>query len=186
LAIRPEHIDWARTEIYFGDERCVGPDDAESNYRMAREVLLSAVAIPENQIHRMRGELEPHEAAHEYNRLLREKFPEGTAADLTLLGMGDDGHTASLFPGTAALSEMEKDCVANHVEKLNAWRLTMTAAFLNRSRAVMVLVSGSGKASRLREVLQGAQEPTRLPIQCIRPATGQLTWLLDQPAAAML
>jgi 6-phosphogluconolactonase len=186
LAVRPGHIDWSKTDVYFGDERCVGPDDAESNYRMAREAFLSVVAILPDRIHRMRGELEPHEAADEYDRLLREKFPEGTAADLTLLGMGDDGHTASLFPGTAALSEMERACVANRVEKLNTWRLTMTAPFINRSRAVLVLVSGSGKAQRLREVLQGEQDPSRLPIQLIHPTTGQLTWLLDNAASAML
>jgi 6-phosphogluconolactonase len=153
---------------------------------MARESLLSAVPIPADQVHRMCGELEPHAAAEEYDRLLREKFPQEMGADLTLLGMGDDGHTASLFPGTAALSEVEKVCVANHVEKLAAWRLTMTAPFLNRCRAVMVVISGSGKAERLREVLQGPHEPTRLPIQLIRPVSGQLTWLMDEAAAVML
>jgi 6-phosphogluconolactonase len=186
LAARPQHIAWEKTSVFFGDERCVPPEDDQSNYRMAREALLSAVPIPPEQVHRLRGELEPHEAAGEYDRLLREAFPETAGPDLTLLGMGEDGHTASLFPGTTALGETGKNCVANHVEQLNTWRLTMTAPFLNRSHGVLVLVSGSGKAQRLHEVLEGPHDPGRLPIQLIRPASGQLTWLLDREAAATL
>lgn len=173
---------WEKVHIYFGDERCVPPDHPESNYRMARQALLSAVPIPANQVYRMKGELEPHQAAAEYDGLLRGQFPQPKGADLTLLGMGDDGHTASLFPGTVALHETQSDCVANHVEKLNAWRLTMTAPFLNRSRAVLVLVAGAAKAQRLHEVLQGPSDPDRLPIQLIRPVSADLTFLVDKAA----
>jgi 6-phosphogluconolactonase len=177
-------VAWEKVRVYWGDERCVPPDSSESNYRMAQEALLSAVPISPENIHRMQGELDPEEAAKAYGQLLKEHFGEG-GPDLALLGMGDDGHTASLFPGTAALAETKHRCVANYVEKLEAWRLTMTAPFLNRSHQVMILVSGAAKAERLHEVLEGPREPQRLPIQLIQPAAGSLLWLLDGPAAAM-
>ncbi len=186
LAARPKHIAWEKTSVYFGDERCVPPDHADSNYRMAREALLSSVPIPAEQVHRMRGELEPEAAAGEYDQLLLRHFPDDAGPDLTLLGMGEDGHTASLFPQTAALKVEDRRCVANQVPKLNAWRLTMTGAFLNRSKAVVILVSGAAKAQPLQAVLQGARDPARLPIQLIHPVSGGLTWLLDEDAAALL
>ncbi len=183
-ALRDE-IDWTKVQVYWGDERCVPPDHDQSNYRMASEALLSLVPIPADHIHRMAGELEPHAAAKAYGELLKERFGDG-GPDLVLLGMGDDGHTASLFPGTSALVETHHRCVANHVEKLNAWRLTMTAPFLNRARQVIVLVNGSGKAKRLHEVLEGPRDPLNLPIQLIQPADGRLLWLLDVDAAGMM
>jgi 6-phosphogluconolactonase len=179
-----ERIEWDKVRIFFGDERCVPPDHAESNYRMARIALLSEVPIPGDHIYRMRGEIEPEAAAIEYGKLLKEKFADA-GPDLILLGMGDDGHTASLFPHTTALKETKHRCVSNYVDKLGAWRITLTAPFINRATEVMVLVSGASKASTLTQVLEGARDPERLPIQLIEPASGKMTWLLDVAAAGM-
>jgi 6-phosphogluconolactonase len=175
-------IDWSKWEVFFGDERCVPPEHADSNYRMASESLLCSVPIAGEKIHRMRGELAPAEAAKEYGQMLKQRFGDG-GLDLVMLGMGDDGHTASLFPGTAALAETHHRCVANYVEKLKAWRITMSAPFINRSARVMILAAGAGKSARLHEVLKGPRDPQRLPIQMIAPA-GRLWWILDRAAAA--
>lgn len=178
-------IDWQRVRIYFGDERCVPPDSPQSNYHTARAAMLSPLPIPEANVFRMRGEIEPEQAATEYGRLLKEHFGDG-GMDLVLLGMGDDGHTASLFPHTAALNEAKHRCVANFVPKLNAWRITLTAPFINRADAVTFLVSGAAKADRVREVIRGPRDPDRLPSQLIQPVNGRLSWLLDSAAAARL
>lgn len=178
-------LNWSKVEIFFGDERAVPPDHPDSNYLMAHMAMLSKLPIPEPNIHRIRTELEPEAAAIEYGKLLKTKFHDH-GPDLVLLGMGDDGHTASLFPETAALDEMNHRCVANFVPKLNTWRVTMTYPFLNRAKAVLILVAGAGKAQRVAEVLAGPRDPKRLPIQEIRPTHGTLTWLLDAAAAAKL
>jgi 6-phosphogluconolactonase len=185
LASEPyrSQLNCSKIEIYFGDERCVPPDHPDSNYLMAYNAMLSKLPLPEPNIHRMRGEIPPQQAAIEYGQLLKEKFKDG-GPDLVLLGMGDDGHTASLFPGTSALDETHHRCVANYVDKMKTWRITMTYPFLNRASEVMMLISGVGKARRLEEVLEGPRDPKRLPIQGIQPA-GKLTWLLDAPAASM-
>ncbi len=185
LASEPyrSQLNWSKIEIYFGDERCVAPDHKDSNYLMAYNAMLSKLPLPEPNIHRMRGEIPPEQAAIEYGQLLKDKFQDG-GPDMVLLGMGDDGHTASLFPGTAALDETHHRCVANYVEKLKTWRVTMTYPFLNKAATVMMLISGVGKAQRLEEVLEGPRDPKRLPIQGIQPA-GKLVWLLDAPAASM-
>lgn len=175
-------IDWTKVEIFFGDERCVPPGHAESNYRMAKDAMLCPVSIPPKNVHRMRGELDPEQAARNYSRMLKEKFGDG-GLDLILLGMGDDGHTASLFPHTQALNETQHRCAANYVEKLSTWRITLTASFINRSKEILILVSGAAKAERLREVLEGPRDPLRLPIQLIHPSGGTLTWLVDDAAA---
>ena len=182
-------IDWPNVEIYFGDERAVPPDHADSNFRMASGSLLSRVPLKPENIHRMRGEIDPTEAAIEYGRMLKTRFGDTGGPDLTLLGMGDDGHTASLFPGTPAIHETHHRCVAQFVEKSTtgrSWRITLTAPFLNRSACVLALITGAGKAVRLREVLHGARDPERLPIQLIQPAPGRMQWLLDTPAAGQL
>ena len=186
LASEPHRsrIDWAMVEIFFGDERCVAPDSDQSNYRMANEVLLKKVPIPGDNVYRIRGEIDPNEAAIEYGQMLKEKFGDG-GLDLVMLGMGPDGHTASLFPGTPALHENKHRCVANYVEKMKSWRVTMTAPFINRSRTVMFLVVGADKAVRVAEVLEGPRDPDRLPSQLIQPADGNLIWLLDAAAAGM-
>src|SRR5689334_17124365 len=128
-------IDWPHFEVFFGDERTVPPDHKDSNYRTAREALLSKVPIPGDNVYRMAGEIDPNEAAKQYGQMLKEKFGDG-GMDMVLLGMGDDGHTASLFPGTAALNETRHRAVANYVDKLKTWRLTLTAPFINRAREV--------------------------------------------------
>jgi 6-phosphogluconolactonase len=178
------HIDWKNWHIYFGDERCVPPAHPDSNFRMANEALLSHVSIPPDNVHRMKGEIEPQRAATEYGEMLKQNFGDG-GLDLVLLGMGDDGHTASLFPNTTALAEKRHRCVANRVEKLGVWRITLSAPFINQSRQVVVMVSGAGKAQRLEQVLQGPLDSQNLPIQMIQPATGQILWIMDAPAAGM-
>jgi 6-phosphogluconolactonase len=179
-----DRIDWASVEVFFGDERCVPPEHADSNYRMAREALLDHVMIPRTNVHRMKGEVDPQAAAIEYGKMLQDRFGEDGGLDLVLLGMGDDGHTASLFPGTEALNETRHRCVANFVPKLDAWRLTLTAPFLNRSREALVMVEGAAKAARVQEVLEGPEDPTRLPIQLIQPRQ-KYFWLMDVAAAGM-
>jgi 6-phosphogluconolactonase len=187
-------IDWTNVEVFFVDERCVPPDHADSNFRMARETLLAKVAIPGDNVYRMRGEVEPpNDAAREYGQMLKEKFggptiDQGGGLDVILLGMGEDGHTASLFPGTPAVNETKHRCVANYVEKSTtgtSWRLTLTAPFMNRSRAVLVLVAGAGKAKTLADVLECPRDPQRFPTQLIRPDNGTMSWLVDAAAAGM-
>jgi 6-phosphogluconolactonase len=177
-------VAWEKVEIFFGDERCVPPDSPDSNYRMASESLLRKVPIPGDNVYRIRGEIDPKAAAIEYGQMLKEKFGDG-GLDLIYLGMGPDGHTASLFPGTEALAETKHRCVANFVPKLSAWRVTMSAPFINRARNVIFLVAGADKAERVAEVLEGPPDPQRLPSQLIRPTEGQLTWILDVGAAGM-
>jgi 6-phosphogluconolactonase len=182
-------IDWRSVELYFGDERCVPPDSELSNYRMARETLIDHVPIPLDNVYRMKGELEPEVAAKEYGLMLKEKFRED-GPDILLLGMGDDGHTASLFPNTTALDEDHHRCVANHVpyDYIPAgtnWRITLTYPFINRSKQVLILVTGASKAERISEVLEGEYDPDRLPIQAVKPTAGRVSWLMDHAAAGM-
>jgi 6-phosphogluconolactonase len=177
-------IDWKNWHIYFGDERCVPPTHADSNFRMASEAMLDHVPIAPEHIHRMKGEIDPEQAAIEYGQILKANFGDG-GLDVILLGMGDDGHTASLFPNTAALEEAHHRCVANYVEKLKAWRITMSAPFINRAGQVIVMVSGAAKAKRLEEVLLGPANPREFPIQMIAPGGGELLWIMDAAAAGM-
>ncbi|HVT87771.1 MAG TPA: 6-phosphogluconolactonase [Tepidisphaeraceae bacterium] len=179
-----DQIDWARVQIFFGDERCVPPDHADSNFRMAQLALLSKIPVPGDNIYRIRGEIDPNEAAIEYGRMLKERFGEG-GADLTLLGMGPDGHTASLFPHTEALKETKHRCVPNYVPKFESWRVTITVPFINKSGQVLILAAGADKAQALRDVLEGPPRPDHLPIQMIAPASGAMTWLIDISAAEM-
>jgi 6-phosphogluconolactonase len=180
---------WPGIHVFFGDERAVPPDDADSNYRMANEALLSRVALPEENVHRMRGEGDAVANARLYEDELRGYFGESAAwpeFDLVMLGMGDDGHTASLFPGTHALDAHAAWVAANWVEKFDTYRVTLTAPAINHARQVMFIVTGAGKAERLQEVIHGAHDPQRLPSQLIRPRAGALAWFLDEAAAAKL
>ncbi len=181
-----EQVDWANVHVYFGDERTVAPDHADSNYGMARDALLEYVPIPESQIHRMRGEIEPAEASKEYGRMLKATFGDGPGYDLLFLGMGDDGHTLSLFPGTEALHEDHHRVRANFVPKLDTWRITITAPFANSARKVAFLVAGQHKATVLNRVLSGPRDVETLPSQLIAPASGDLLWLVDFAASATL
>lgn len=183
-----DQIAWGDVEIFFGDERCVPPEHKDSNFRMAREELLSKVSIPATSIHRMRGEIPAEEAALEYERLLRERFQGDEGLDLILLGMGDDGHTASIFPSTPATRETSRSVLGYFAENSStgkSWRITLTAPFINRSHEVMFLICGASKAARLTEVLEGPRDPERLPSQLIDPKSGKLLLLLDLPAAGM-
>lgn len=186
-------IEWPRVHVLWGDERCVLPDDPRSNYRMAREALLDRVPVPPGNIYRMRGEDEPAAAAAHYERVLRELLgsdgpdaPPRMGPDLVLLGMGDDGHTASLFPGRAAVHERARWAAADFIEAVGMWRVTLTPVVINAARAVSFVVSGAAKAERLHDVLEGPRAPERLPAQVIRPTRGHLTWLVDEAAASRL
>lgn len=181
-------IEWPRVEVFFGDERCVPPDYPDSNYAMAKAALLDHVPIPGDNIYRIKGELDPQQAAREYGQMLKDKFGEG-GLDMLLLGMGEDGHTLSLFPRTGALDETKHRSVANFVPKLErgkgAWRITLTAPFANRSGQVLALVAGANKAAAVREVLEGEADPHDYPIKLIDPGPGKYTMLLDAAAAGM-
>lgn len=185
------HIDWQHVSIFWGDERCVASDHAESNYRMAYETLLAHVPIPTDNIHRMQGELEPDQAAERYETVLRSHIaPQPNTSqvglDLILLGMGDDGHTASLFPGTTALQEQQRWVVPNFVEKLGVWRITLTPVFINNATNILFFVAGANKAERLRQVLHAPYQPDVLPSQIIKPRHGHLVWMVDTAAASRL
>jgi 6-phosphogluconolactonase len=175
-------IDWSRVELFWGDERSVPPDDAESNYRMARRALIDRVGIPDAQVHRIPGELQPRDAAAAYRRELDDVLGRAGRFDVILLGLGPDGHTASLFPCTSALAAKERKVVAVYVEKLNAWRVTLTLPVINAARHVIFLVTGLNKAEALARVRAGEQ----LPAGRVHPANGTLTWFVDQAAATLL
>lgn len=185
-----KRVPWEKLDLYWVDERCVPPDNAESNYRMTNEALLSKVPLTAEHVHRMEGELEPEIAAARYESTIRNTFKlegaETPTFDLILLGMGDDGHTASLFPHTEALNEMSHIVIANHVPQKDTWRITLTWPVINQGREVAFLIEGSGKAQVLHDVLQGPYQPETYPSQIIRPASGRLTLLLDTGAAAKL
>jgi len=177
--------------FFWTDERHVPPDHAESNYKLAHDSMLSPLGIREANIHRIKGELEDAgEAARQYEAEILRDFPasEGQLPkfDLIFLGMGSDGHTASLFPGTKALQEENRLVVSNWVGKSYTERITMTAPLLNNAACVVFLVSGQDKALPLKAVLEGRYEPQQLPAQLIRPESGKLTWLLDSAAASLL
>ncbi|TAH34366.1 MAG: 6-phosphogluconolactonase [Planctomycetota bacterium] len=177
-------VRFRRWQIFFGDERCVPPDHLDSNYRMVKEALLDPAGIPPELVHRIPGEMEPAAAAVQYELELAESFPGAAPRfDLVLLGMGADGHTASLFPGTAALEERERLVRENRVEKLQAWRVTMTLPLLNAARRVIFLVAGSDKAAALRSVLQPAGGMELPPAARVAPVDGSLLWLVDRAAA---
>ncbi len=181
---------WAQLEIYWVDERCVPPADPNSNYNMARQAMLDRAPLKPEQIHRMEGELEPEAAAARYESTLRNSFrlegAETPRFDLIQLGLGTNGHTASLFPHSAALHEFGRLTVANLTDAAQAWRLTLTAPVLNQGADVFFLIGGADKAQVVKDVFLGAHNPEELPAQMIRPAGGILTLLLDKAAAALL
>jgi 6-phosphogluconolactonase len=180
-----DRVEWGKVNVFFGDERTVPPHHEDSNYRMAKEALLDHV--PVGSVHRMRGELDPEEAARSYEEELRDFFgdEEFPPLDLILLGIGDDGHTASLFPHTPALEETDRWVVANPVEKLDTVRLTVTAPLINAARAVDFLVAGEGKAKALKMILEGDADPREYPARFVRSA-GETTWMADRAAAGLL
>jgi len=172
-------LPWDRTLITFGDERCVPPDDAQSNFRMARETLFLPAGVPEKSSMRMRGELDPHIAAQQYqddvDLLATQRGEQIYRHDLILLGLGDDGHTVSLFPETVALNETNQRVVANFVSKLNAWRLTFTFPLINHARHVCFLVNANKQGKLVDCVINGDPQ---FPASRVNPSAGTLTWIL--------
>ncbi len=183
LAARAQDLSWERTFVTFGDERCVPPHDEKSNFRMAQESLFTPAAVPEQSIARLRGELDPHVAAQEYEEQLEvlavQKGEMVYRHDLILLGLGDDGHTASLFPGTAALDEQQRKVVANFVPKLDAWRLTFTFPLIQHARRILFLVDGTKHVELIDDVLSG---DTQYPAARVAAGAADVTWIIGAPA----
>jgi 6-phosphogluconolactonase len=181
VAAEVQDFPWEKVRFTFGDERCVPPADPQSNFRMARENLFAPAAVPAKSIMRMRGEIDPQIAAHEYEQQL-----DAIAAqhgepiyqhDLILLGLGDDGHTASLFPRTAALEEKTRTVVANFVPKLNTWRLTLTFPLINGARHILFLVGASKSSELVERVLEGDRQ---FPAARVNPSAGEVTWIIGE------
>ena len=185
-----KRMPWEKLDIYWVDERTVPPDHPDSNYRMTREAMLDHVPIKPEQVHRMEGELEPEVAAARYESLLRNTFrlegAETPRFDLIALGMGDDGHTASIFPHTEAIHELGRLVTANQVPQKDTWRITLTWPVINQGSSVFFLIGGKNKAELVKEVFTGPRDQERLPSQLIWPSSGILTLILDKDAAALL
>jgi 6-phosphogluconolactonase len=183
-------VPWERVQLFWVDERCVPPDASESNYGMTKKALLEKVPIAATNVFRMEGELDPEQAAARYESAIRNTMrlegAELPTFDLVALGMGDDGHTASLFPHTAGLHEFGRLVIANHVPQKDTWRITLTSPVINQARNVIFLIQGADKASVLKRVLLGPYDPETLPSQLIQPTSGKITILLDEAAAAEL
>ena len=180
-------ISWPHWHVFWGDERAVPQEHDDSNYRMARETLLDHVALNESQVHRIRGESNPVWAAAEYEQTIRQALDaEIPVFDLILLGMGDDGHTASLFPGSEALQEDRRLVAADWAPHLGARRITFTLPLINRAAAVAFLVEGARKANMVRRVLRSGPGEEPLPASLVQPASGELHWFLDSAAAGNL
>ncbi len=177
IADRAGEIDWRRVHVFWGDERCVGPDDPRSNFRMARETLLSRAPTPAENVHRWKAELPPSEAAGLYGNDLLSIAGDPPVLDFVFLGLGEEGHTASLFPGTEALSITDRPCAANFVPTLGEWRLTLTYPALSSAREVVFLVEGEAKREIVRKIAEGGDYPAAR----VRAAT--TLWFLDKAAA---
>lgn len=177
-------LDWSRVHLYFGDERAVPPQHEQSNYRMVRESLLDHLPTAPAGVHRIAGEESPQQAAADYTRVLDQTLPR-EGFDLVLLGMGPDGHIASLFPGSDALTRHKPAALAVFVPKLDCWRITLTFPAINKARHILMLVSGSRKADVVRHVLRNIGHAMPLPVELLRPR-GTMEWLLDEAAAIHL
>ncbi len=186
----PENRDklkWSHIHLFWGDERHVPPEHADSNFRMVKENLLDAIPIPDENVHRVPAEMPLPAAALKYEGELRAFFKgEWPRFDLVLLGMGEDGHTASLFPHSSGLDEEQRWFIANFAPKRGEWRLTLTKKAINAARNIMVLVEGRSKADMLGKVLTGPLNPKDKPVQLIKPVDGRMIWLLDREAASQL
>ena len=181
------NIDWPHVRVFFTDERCVTPDDEQSNYRMIKESLLDHVKVCDNCVHRMQGELTAVPAANLYEQVILDEFPaDDDRLDFVLLGLAADGHTASLFPGTEALTITDASCFGNEVPRLDDERVTLTFPFLNNARQIVFLVTGPSKTETLAKVLTADRDLNHLPAQGIQPNDGELHWITDEPAAANL
>jgi 6-phosphogluconolactonase len=182
-----DRVDWQRAHFFWGDERCVAPDHAESNFRMVREALLGKIPVPEKNIHRLAGEKEPDQAAADYEGELRHFFALGPGQlprfDLILLGLGEEGHTASLFPGSTALAEQKHLVATTYVEKLKAYRLTLTLPVINNAAQVSFLIAGASKSAIVKNLLGANAQSLDYPAGRVQPLNGQLTWFITRDAA---
>ena len=182
-----KRLDWDQIYLFFGDERNVPPDHVDSNFRMVKEVLLEKIDIPKKNIHCVQTELDIQQAAQSYEMSIRQFFAgDWPRFDLVLLGMGADGHTASLFPNSLGLEEENRWFIANFVPEPGLWRLTLTKCAINNAKNIILLVSGASKAAMVKEVLCGSEATSLKPIQMISPRDGQMTWMLDRDAAVYL
>ncbi len=184
-----EQIDWTRVQVFWGDERYVPWEDARSNYRLAWETVLSLAPIPPENLHPMPTDfVDPEEAAITYETLLKNHYPDRVwpRLDLVLLGLGADGHTASLFPGSAALAEQQRWVVATRSEGEEIFRLSLTLPVLNQAACLYFLVTGTEKAEALRRAVLGPPDPIRFPASAVQPVDGELIWWADQSAAQFL
>jgi 6-phosphogluconolactonase len=189
LAASPykEQIDWSKLHFFWGDERDVPFQDDRNNAKMAYDTLLNFVPTPPYHIHVMRTDISPEESAAEYEKILHFYFDQtATSFDLVLLGMGDDGHTLSLFPGTAAVNEEKAWAIAYFLKAQDMYRITLTKTIVNRAARIAFLTTGTNKAHALKEVLQGAYNPDLYPSQEIKPVKGELHWFVDETAASEL
>lgn len=183
---RSDALPWSDVFVYFGDERCVEPGDDQSNYHMAEKAFLSQVPIPKANVHRIRGEIDPAVAAADYAAILRSDLGDPPQFDLMLLGLGPDGHTASLFPGTPPDTDDDALVRAVYSQSRAMWRITVTPKVINAARAVVFAAEGAEKAAILATVLQGDYDPAKYPAQIVAPESGPATWLVDNLAAGML
>ncbi|MCX2739045.1 6-phosphogluconolactonase [Pontibacter anaerobius] len=182
-----EQVPWQQTYIFWGDERWVPLTDERSNAKMAKELLLDKVPVPQEQIYPMWDEMEPEKYAQKYEQILKDHFQDQSPAfDLILLGMGDDGHTASLFPGTEVLQEKSSWVQAYYLAPQSMYRITLTAPLINQAKRVLFMTFGDGKAQALHEVLEGERNPEQYPSQLINPLNGSLYWYVDDKAASRL
>ena len=180
-------VDWDKLHLFWGDERMVPPEHQDSNFRMVKETLLDHVRIPDVNVHRIRGEIAPEKSATDYAELLHKHFKEDLPRfDLILLGIGEDGHTASLFPGTDAVEECERYAVAVFVSRLGTWRVTLTFPVLNAAREVFFLVSGRSKADTVRRIISIKQPAKEFPASMVNPENGTLHWMLDSEAVVLI
>ena len=183
-------VDWKEVQFYWGDERCVPPDHPESNFAMVNRTMLSKLALRPDQVHRMRGEDTPALAAVAYEHELRKRFGLGDGDfprfDLVLLGLGDNRHTASLFPGDPALHETLRLAVSVEVDAEPRKRLTITPPVINNAQRVMFLAAGQGKAAAVKDVIEGPRDPDKFPAQIVEPHDGEIIWILDKAAASLL
>lgn len=191
-------VDWTRVHFFWGDERAVPPDHPDSNYRRVNETLLAHVPVPPQNVHRILAEQPPADAAREYEKTLRAFFTLSPAKrgragvgalprlDLVLLGLGANGHTASLFPHTQVFHETTHWVAAEYIDEVKMWRITLTASVINAAANILFLVAGADKAATVRAVLRGAYRPDDLPAQLIQPANGRAVWLLDRDAASQI
>ena len=180
-------VDWSKTHFFWGDERYVPPTDKQSNFKMANDAWISKVPVPAENVYRIPTQPEtPEDAAQDYEDEIRKLLGSRPQIDFNLLGVGTNGHTASLFPGRPTLHVRDRLVIADDIPEVKMWRITFTFPFINDSRLIVFLVSGKDKASVMQEVLRGARDPERLPSQLIHPNGGQLVWLADEAAAELV